>query len=463
MQMNENRRESLPAPWLALGAGVACAALWVLGYMGGLGVGMTASSLLILGVGMYLCRRQICWRADCILLLTLAVLLSLAYGIFGSLAMQIFNLPVLCLLLSQSLLALAGHCPEGALSAAGLSSGIREALGSLFRHWGVPFRTVKERQGSASALRGLGMGLLIAVPLLAVVLFLLAWADTVFSSLLSGLFVSEDPLSAFWNVLWRLIKLLAIALLVFSCLYTLLLPRRERAAKERFPWPITACAMVLALLCLAYAAFVYVQVRYLFGGAETAAMADGYAQYARTGFFQLVAVAVINLIAAQTSLIRCGESRVVRALSALMSLLTAVILASAFWRMRLYIQAFGLSTLRLLTLWGMAMIALLLALTLIKCARPGVRICTLACAVMLSSYVLLNYINVDRTIARWNLRAYENGKQETLDTEYLAGLSPDVLAAPWQVEQLDAIRKQQSERRPDWFAWSLSWLRVGEK
>ena len=106
---------------------------------------------------------------------------------------------------------------------------------------------------------------------------------------------------------------------------------------------------------------------------------------------------------------------------------------------------------------------LLLALTLIKCARPGVRICTLACAVMLSSYVLLNYINVDRTIARWNLRAYETGKQETLDTEYLAGLSPDVLAAPWQVEQLDAIRKQQSERRPDWFAWSLSWLRVGEK
>ncbi len=77
MQTNENRCESLPAPWLALGAGVACAALWVLGYMGGLGVGMTASSLLILGVGMYLCLRQICWRADSILLLTLAVLLSL--------------------------------------------------------------------------------------------------------------------------------------------------------------------------------------------------------------------------------------------------------------------------------------------------------------------------------------------------------------------------------------------------
>lgn len=158
MQTNENRRESLPAPWLALGAGVACAALWVLGYMGGLGVGMTASSLLILGVGMYLCRRQICWRADSILLLTLAVLLSLAYGIFGSLAMQIFNLPVLCLLLSQSLLALAGHCPEGALSAAGLSGGIREALGSLFRHWGVPFHTVKERRAARPPCAGWAWG-----------------------------------------------------------------------------------------------------------------------------------------------------------------------------------------------------------------------------------------------------------------------------------------------------------------
>ena len=460
MQTSESKRESVSSPWLALGAGLACAALWVLGYAGGLGVGMTASSLLILGAGIYLCRRQACWRPDSILLLTLAALLSLAYGLFGSVAMQLFNLPVLCLLLSQSLLALAGHCPEGALSAAGLSSGIRETLGSLFCHWGVPFRAVKSRQGSTDALRSFGLGLLIAIPLLAVVLFLLASADTVFYALLNGLFASSDPLTSFWHAVWQLIKLIAVALPVFSCLYTLLLPRRARADKARASWPAAGCATVLALLCLAYAAFVYVQVRYLFGGTETAAMAEGYAQYARTGFFQLVAVAMINLLAAQTSLLRCRQSRAVRALSALMSLLTAVILASAFWRMRLYIQAFGLSTLRLLTLWGMAMIALLLALTLVKCIRPEVRICALACTMILSSYVLLNYLSVDRVIACWNLRAYQNGSQQTLDTQYLSGLSPDVLSAPWQVEQLDAVREQQSQRRPDWFAWSLSWLRL---
>ena len=34
-----------------------------------------------------------------------------------------------------------------------------------------------------------------------------------------------------------------------------------------------------------YAVFCYIQVRYLFGGIETALLQGGYAQYARSGFF----------------------------------------------------------------------------------------------------------------------------------------------------------------------------------
>ena len=59
---------------------------------------------------------------------------------------------------------------------------------------------------------------------------------------------------------------------------------------------IVELGIVLGLLNLLFLAFVIVQVRYLFGGAAgSPAQPSTYAEYARRGFFKLVAVTALAL------------------------------------------------------------------------------------------------------------------------------------------------------------------------
>ena len=113
---------------------------------------------------------------------------------------------------------------------------------------------------------------------------------------------------------------------------------------------------VLGVLALAFAAFVAVQVRYFFGGEELVRAVTGltYAEYARRGFFELVAVAalLLGVLLAVDWLARdvVGRSRqALRLLTVALLALLGVILASALQRMRLYVGAFGLTELRFFT------------------------------------------------------------------------------------------------------------------
>lgn len=128
---------------------------------------------------------------------------------------------------------------------------------------------------------------------------------------------------------------------------------------------------VLAVLDVLYAFFLAVQCAALFGGADYLAQVGiSYASYARSGFFQLVAVAAVNLACLLACLALCkGEGRGLRMVQVLGTLLVAasgVLLVSALWRMNLYVGAYGLSFKRALTYWGMAVLAVLLAAALWK-------------------------------------------------------------------------------------------------
>ena len=120
---------------------------------------------------------------------------------------------------------------------------------------------------------------------------------------------------------------------------------------------------VLAVLDVLYAFFLAVQCAALFGGADYLAQVGiSYASYARSGFFQLVAVAAVNLACLLACLALCkGEGRGLRMVQVLGTLLVAasgVLLVSALWRMNLYVGAYGLSFKRVLTYWGTIFLAI---------------------------------------------------------------------------------------------------------
>ena len=396
-------------------------------------------------------------------LLAAALGLGLCFSIFGNDGLRMMNLPVAFLCSVLAVFSLGGSNPLPALSARGLLLGLQKTLPACFLHISQPFRALGSiKYQKKGRLQGLGAGLLLGAPIALVAGLLLISADSMFSDLLKRMVTPSKKIDG------APILHLALTLAFTPPLFSLLLSGGSDAfspteEKEFRANPVTL-STILTMLAAVYGLFVYVQFRYLFGGVETARMAGGYAEYARNGFFELVTLAILTLLLIFPFLRLCPQSPAVRLLCGLVALLTVIIDVSAFFRMRLYIQAFGLSVLRVVTLWGMAMVLLSLIACLIKCFFPAVRVCPALTALALGSWLLLNYANVDRIVAA-DLVARYNGGMEHLDIRYLSTLSPDVLPELNRIENEEtraaaqrACHSSLFHRRPAAYDASLCYL-----
>ena len=220
-------------------------------------------------------------------------------------------------------------------------------------------------QARATLSRGapLVRGILIAVPLLLIFAVLFASADAVFAEMTADLFtwdLDADELVA--RGLTAVIAAWAAAGLLG------LVALRDRAkdppatSMERTRPRIgtTECLVVLVALDALFAAFVVIQAAYLFGGLDTLATTGmTYAEYARRGFFELLAVAflVAGLILGFEALVtRRSRAYVVAAI--LLVGLTIVVLGSSLLRLRLYQEAYGWTELRFYVLAAIGWLAI---------------------------------------------------------------------------------------------------------
>jgi hypothetical protein len=178
-----------------------------------------------------------------------------------------------------------------------------------------------------------------------------------------------------------------------------------------------------------------VQFRYLFGGNELVRELTGmsYAEYARRGFFELVAVAALSLpllLAADHWLDHRDAANVrrVRQLSGVMLLLLDVMLASALLRMWLYTAQFGLTEQRFYTTAFMGWLVVVFGwfvATVLRGRRE--RFGTGALVAGWLVLAALNLVNPDGVIAGVNLGRAAQGRP--LDVAYATTLSADALAA----------------------------------
>jgi len=247
---------------------------------------------------------------------------------------------------------------------------------------------------------------------------------------------------------------------------------------------IVEVGVVLGLIDLLFLAFVIVQFRYFFGGAERVLNSTTltYAEYARHGFFELVTVAalVLPLLLLAHWLLqaeRGAHERIFHALAGLQLALLSVIMVSALQRMRLYQREYGLTELRLYTTAFMGWLAVVFvwfAVTVPRGRRDHFAIGALAAGLL--TIGVLHALNPDALIARINTSRAASGRR--FDAAYATRLSAD--AVPVLVEALPSLQGQDRctvERalrdrwsRPehaDRRAWSLAregaWRAVGER
>ena len=343
------------------------------------------------------------------------------------------------------------------------------------------------RQARARSSRALpyASGLALAAPLLVVFVFLFSSADAVFQRSV------RDMLDIAWlrETLPTLPQRLVVVLAVTWCATGALamdtaapaLGTAERSVRRLLgAEPVTVALIAVDLL---FAAFVALQLTYLFGGRDPLdASGVAYSAYARRGFFELLGVAaIVGAVLFTFDLLVRARSRVYVCAAIVLVLLTAVVLASAATRMTLYQQAYGWTELRLYAYAGIAFIAIALAiLAAAVVTRRTERVVGPLVGAALAVALGVNAIGPSGQVAAANIERsldiaplVENAVRE-LDVTYLVALGDG--AIPAIVERLPSLSARDRERmtgvlrtvaqtrrvHPDWPSWNWDRARASE-
>jgi hypothetical protein len=351
-----------------------------------------------------------------------------------------------------------------------LRVGVLCAAGPLGWGRGLPDPDARA-PGWARPARTLARGSLMALPAVLLLGALLMSADPVFARIIRDVFQIDIEL-----LVEHLVFAAFIAWVAAGYLRAFLISDDDVMGRLRVPQPAFAAAEVsvaLWILNLLFLGFMTVQLRYLFGGADLVEVTAGlsYAEYARRGFFELVATAAlvvpILLLADWAAAPDPSRSRsVLRATMIVLVVLLMGVIASAAYRMRLYQEAYGLTEQRffvsVVIVWLTAVLGWLV-LTVLRGRRErfafGSIIAGLACI------AAVHVVNPHALIARVNIDRAAAGKE--YDGNYLRTLSAD--AVPVILARLDRLPEAErcraarmlkerwsGERRGGWRTWNLS-------
>lgn len=384
-------------------------------------------------------------KLDFNLLLGISIMsLSLTYFFFSNPIFAVLNFFMIPILLVTHTLLLTSNNWHKWFEALFLADLLYGFTYRPLKHFLKPFLLITSKARSSASLSKYSVagkvlvGFIVTIPLLIVIVPLLASADDVFRYFIEqipNLFRDFNP--SRWIA--QSLVVFIITCLVFSYLSSLFHPKTVSADKlanlktispGTFLDPITVTTL-LVLIDTLYVVFIAIQFSYLFGS-----LTDGlptnftYAQYARKGFFELVAVTLINLVILLGNLNFIKASgrkidKVVRLLNTILVVSTFIMLLSAHFRMSLYEEAYGFTYLRILTHAFMGYLFVLFSLSLVKIWRQSVPLLKSFLIVSIVAYTILNYINIDKIIVKNNIERYNQGAP--IDISYLTTLSYDAL------------------------------------
>ncbi|MFD7258977.1 DUF4153 domain-containing protein [Streptomyces sp. NPDC059874] len=237
--------------------------------------------------------------------------------------------------------------------------------------------------------------------------------------------------------------------------------------RSRVEW-----ALPLIVLNLLFAGFNAVQLAVLFGGYDKVLSSTGltYAEYARQGFWQLLWATLLTLVVIALALrwaprAGAGDRRFVRVVLGVLCVLTLVVVASALRRMDLYVDAYGLTRLRVsvaaMELWLGLVIVLIMAAGVL-----GARWLPRAVAGSAAATVLaFGLLSPDGMVAERNVARYKADNK--IDLAYFQSLSADAVPAldglpePQRSCALRGINDEMARAgEVPWYAMSLGEYRA---
>nr|WP_255807449.1 DUF4173 domain-containing protein [Cohnella mopanensis] len=384
-------------------------------------------------------------------LFVVILLLSMTYALFDSLIFYLLNMVAVPSLIFIHLAYTRGAKNIFWWDIRIVGAALDHLIPQSLRHIPTVFRIIKVstvRKVDAehkSVMRKVLIGLVIALPLLIIVVNLLANADGVFNRVLTGVPEWWNRLSLGESIM-RGVWIIVFGFLFFGYFWGFVKPKRsakrqvksgaEEGIAEGARFKIDPVILVTLLISVnaVYVLFVAVQFSYLFG-AWDGALPDGktYAEYARSGFVELVTVTVINFAILMVSLVYGGGqgNGVLKRTNALLLYImigcSGVMLYSAYMRLVLYEEVYGYTYIRFLVHAFMIYLALLLIIAALRIRTSIVPLAKCYIVISLAAYVLVNYVGMDRIIAEKNIERFRDSG--IIDREYISNLSMDAIPA----------------------------------
>lgn len=305
-------------------------------------------------------------------------------------------------------------------------------------------------------------GAALACPFLAAFSVLFASADPVYAQRMNDLFDIVRWRDLFRDAGPRTVLFILIAWLAAAAFATLERVRAPRVATNvRGVITADTAAVTLASVDLLFAAFVALQLGYLFGGRDTIDAAGiPYSAYARRGFFELMASAsLVGALLFGLGLQSRTRSRITTALSLLLVGLTLVVLVSAHYRLDLYQLAYGWTELRFYALAGIVFLGLALGVLAwsVIAGRMHVSLQPLIAAALLVA-LGVNALSPSAFVARADLErridpaGLPADAERRMDPAYLASLGDG--AVPVLVELLPSLPWEDRNLLGAWLQWT---------
>lgn len=463
---------------LALGA-ILCALFMVnVVFFGGFHLGFAVVSLALIGLAAIYLRvaGRRCGVYSTVLLI-LSGVIAAGYARSDDGFVKFVLLGFLFVGVSQALGIQSGQNRKLPGRFSTLLDSFRTVFGYGFGRWSYAISgLVKGIQSSGTVGKktgGVVLGLLIAVPVLAVVVALLISADAAFAGLIEQL-----PEFRFGEAVVTVLFGSFLAMILVSYLLTM----RHRAAvaatqPQRKGFGGLTINTVLAALSLVYVVYLLSQLAYFVGG-FSGILPEGYtmAEYARRGFFEMAVLCGINLAVMAVSMALVAKNPkaplMTRLLCLFIGLVTLFFVASASAKMALYIQSYGLTRLRLLTEVIMLFLGVSTIVVCIWVFEPRLPYMKAVIVTALLFGALVIWGDVDTVVAHYNVTAYQQGVLKTVDVPYLQELNASSIPYLQALtEDSDPIVAQQAayavalekERNPsfweDFRDWNLAdWM-----
>lgn len=283
-------------------------------------------------------------------------------------------------------------------------------LTAPFRIFQLVFKIKKEKQSNVLARVAIGVAL--AMPLLVVLTFILMDADAVFGAIMNNILKSTAEINV--NLFGHISAIFIATIYLTGYIYNLKNLKPSKTTLSQFKIDVVIGSTFLSLINFLFLFFCIIQTAFLFTGGYMS-LPDGivYSAYAREGFFQLLFVTVINfgvIIIFLKLFPDCVKSKLLKSLIIMLCAFTGILIASSFYRMFLYIDAYGFTDIRMMVITFLSMEAVLIAVTLRHLYKPDVDFLKRYIYIAVVFYVLVNITSSAYVVGRLNLNRFYAGK-----------------------------------------------------